>query len=60
MRELLKNVVKAINEVLDGSYKNHSTCYNCKREGSCKYESYCKNSNPHNCLAKGDYFIRKD
>ena len=56
---LRDDVISAIEEVMDGSYKNHTTCYNCRREGNCKYERFCKYFSPFT-TAQGDYFQRKE
>ena len=53
------DVIKAIKEVLDGSYKNHEACYNCKRKDNCKYKNCCRKSNTSSCSSK-NYFQKID
>ena len=56
---LRDDVVKAIEEILNGDYKKHVACYNCKRKNDCKYKSSCKYSSPLVCET-GDYFERNE
>ena len=55
---LRDDVVKAMEEILDGSYKEHNTCYNCKRDGKCKFINKCKNAYP-STLSPNSYFEKK-
>ena len=55
---LRDNVLKAMEEVLTGSYKEHKTCYNCKKEKNCKYKNKCKRSNPL-MISTLDFFEKK-
>lgn len=55
---LRDDVIRAISEILDGSYKEHEACYNCKRKDNCKYKKYCKVNN-HFSSSTGNYFQKK-
>lgn len=54
---LRDDLLLAIDEVLNGEYKERRICLNCKKNDSCKYKSVCKtNKSP---FSNKDYFTKK-
>lgn len=51
-----ENIIKAMDEVVSGSFEKHEACYNCRRDAHCRYRNKCSLSNTR---ASSSYFERK-